>query len=441
MGARDLLLLAILGAGTLIAIARPWIGVLTWTWVSFMNPHRLTWELRDIPAAQGVAVMTLLGLLLTKDRRPPPMRWETILLAVLAAYFALTTALAWNPAGSLPQLEKVLKIYLFIFVTLMLIYGWTKVRLLMLVTVASLGFFGVKGGLFAIGTAGNYRVWGPPGSFIGDNTALGLALCMLLPIALFAARAEPNAWLRRALLAVFWLSILAALFTYSRGALLGLIAALVAVGWRYKVYGLALAAVAAVVVLIMPDLLPEQWVARQETTLNYQEDRSAMQRIQAWGVAVNVALDRPLLGAGFDIAGAPASQWLGYANFMGDWHNEPRAAHSIFFQILGQHGFVALGLFLSLIVVTFLRLGRLAKRCREGATRWIGLYARGMQLSLIPYCVAGAFLDLAYFDLFYTVVAFSVILDREYRDVLAREPEAMMGQVEQAARGMQGAAT
>jgi len=419
MGLRDILVLSIIGAGTLVALGRPWIGVMTWNWISFMNPHRLAWNIQNLPVAQLVGLATLFGLLFTRERRMPPLRAETVLLVVLAGYFTTTTALAWDPAGSIYLLDRVLKILLFIFVTMMLIYGWAKIRLLMLVTVASIGFFGVKGGIFAITTGGQYRIWGPPGSFITDNTALGLALCMILPMALFAARAEPQVWIRRALYAVFWLTIPAILFTYSRGALLGLIAVLMVIGWRYKVYGFILIVATAALLFLGQDLLPEQWVARQETTLNYQEDHSAMQRIQAWGVAFNVALDRPLLGAGFNLAGAGTERWLSYANFLGEWENVPRVSHSIFFQVLGQHGFLALGLFLALIGVTVWRLGRIASNCTAASVRWIGLYARGMQIALVPYCVAGAFLDLAYFDLFYTCVAFSVILDKERETALA----------------------
>ncbi|TQE98717.1 MAG: putative O-glycosylation ligase, exosortase A system-associated [Spiribacter salinus] len=419
MGLRDILVLFIVAGGAMLALGRPWIGVLTWNWISFMNPHRLAWNIQNLPVAQIVGVTTLLGLLFTRERRLPPLRAETVLLALLGAYFVLTTALAWDPVGSMYLLERTLKILLFIFVTMMLIYGWTKVRLLMLVTVASLGFYGAKGGIFAITTGGQYRVWGPPGSFITDNTALGLALCMVLPMTLFAARAEPKVWLRRALYAVFWLTIPAILFTYSRGALLGLIAVLLVIGWRYKIYGFILIVATAALLLLGQDLLPEHWVARQETTLNYEEDHSAMQRIQAWGVAFNVALERPLLGAGFDLAGASPDRWVSYANFLGEWNNIPRVSHSIFFQVLGQHGFLALGLFLTLIAVTIWRLGRTARTCTEGSVRWIGLYARGVQIALVPYCIAGAFLDLAYFDLFYTCVAFSVILDKERETSLA----------------------
>ena len=42
MSLRDLLVLTIVLAGALVAIRRPWIGVMLWTWLSIMNPHRYT---------------------------------------------------------------------------------------------------------------------------------------------------------------------------------------------------------------------------------------------------------------------------------------------------------------------------------------------------------------------------------------------------------------
>lgn len=420
MGLRDILVIAIIGSGALAALVRPWIGGLTWNWISFMNPHRMTWAVRDWPVAQAVAITTLIGLLLTREKRMPPLRAEMVLMAGLAVYFCVTTAFAWNPGASLVELEKVLKIYLFIFVTVMLFYQPARIRWLLYVTVGSIGFFGVKGGLFTILTAGHYRVWGPAGSFIADNTSLGLALGMILPMAFYGARGEPNRWFRLALYGIFFLSIPAIMFTYSRGAFLGLLAVLFVVLWRYSKAWLLVAILAgAGLFYFSQQLFPEQWLARQETTVNYQEDYSAMQRIQAWGVAINVALDRPLLGAGFDLPGANPQRWLDHAMFLGPWNNKPRAAHSIWFQILGHHGFVALFMFVGLLGATWWRLGRTARLARAPDVLWIGHYARGMQLALVPYAVSGTFLSLAYFDLFYTCVAFSVILDRVLNESLA----------------------
>lgn len=403
-----------------IGFFRPWLGVLAWTWIGLMNPHRLTWTIRDWPVAEGVAISTLLGLVLTQDRRRIPLSFETVVLGLLVVYFTITTAVAWYPAAAWPMWERVMKIYLFTFVTTMLIFRRDRIRLLMLVVVFSLGFFGIKGGIFSILTGGQYRVWGPPGSFIGDNTALGLALCMTLPLALVAARQETNKWLRRALYAVFWLSIPAILFTYSRGAFLGLLAVLAPMGWRYKGRVLVLLVLGGLVFYMADNLLPDKWIERQATTLNYEQDHSAMERIQAWGVATNIALHRPLFGAGFNFtSGISNSRWLGYANFVDEWAHEARAAHSIYFQVLGEHGIIAFLLFCALLFGTFWRLRRLAAQAHTAETAWIGGYARGVQLSLIPYMVAGAFLSLSYFDLFYYLVALSAILHREYAEATA----------------------
>lgn len=421
MGLRDILVLVPVVLAVPIGLFRPWLGVLAWTWIGLMNPHRLAWSSHDWPVAEGVAISTLLGVLLTQDRRRIPLSFETVLLGLLTVYFTITTAVAWYPDAAWMGWEKVMKIYLFTFVTTMVIFRRDRIRILILVIVFSLGFFGLKGGFFSILTGGQYRVWGPPGTFIGDNTALGLALCMNLPLALFAARQEKtNKWLRRALYAVFWLSIPAILFTYSRGAFLGLLAVLLFIGWRYKGRLLVLLLIGGLTFYLAENFIPSQWVERQETTLNYEQDSSAMQRIQAWGVAANIALHRPLFGAGFNyVSDISDSRWLSYANFVGEYYQRARAAHSIYFEVLGEHGIFVFLLFCTLLFGTFWRLRRLARRAHTDETAWIGGYARALQFALIPYMTAGAFLSLAYFDLYYYLIALSAILHREYAELTA----------------------
>lgn len=425
MGLRDLLVMGLIGAVIAATFWRPWIGALGWTWVGMMNPHKLTWVLQKMPFAQGVALATLVGLLYARDRRPPPLTFETVLLVVIALYFTLTTALAWYSWVAWPRWEQVMKILLFCFVITMLIHGRFRVHLLLLVIALSIGFYGVKGGFFSIITGGQYRVWGPANSFIGDNNAIGLALNMVLPLALLVAREESRRWLRWILYAVFWLSVPAIVFTYSRGAFLGLICVMVPLFWRYKGRAALLGAGTLLVLSlgsgVLPDeLVPQKWIERQETTLNYTEDRSAMQRLQAWSVAINIAQDDPLgAGFGFEFAG-DSERWISYAAFLGEWDNETRSAHSIYFQVLGEHGFLGLFLFCLLLFGTFWRLHRLARAEHHSEAAWIGRYARAMQISLVPYMVSGAFLSLAYFDLFWTYVAISALLHRELQQVRAR---------------------
>lgn len=432
MGLRDLALLVALGALIPASFIRPWIGVLTWTWIGLMNPHRMSWTLEQIPIAMLVGAATLGGLLFTSERRMPPWTREMILLAILAIYFTVTSSFAWHPSVAWPEWETVMKILLFTFVTTMLIWGQMRIRLLMLVIVFSLGFYGFKGGIFSILTGGEYRIWGPPGSFISGNTSIGLALCMLLPLALLCARQEANRWVRWALLGVFWLSIPAILFTYSRGAIVGLASLVPFLAWHYRRRLLVIGPVLVIVGLVAAQqFIPDKWFERQATIQTYEVDQSAMQRVQAWGVAFNIALDRPLLGAGFNFEeGGDTDRWLSYANFIEPWAMQERAAHSIYFQVMGEHGLLAFLLYVALLAGTFLRLHRLARFERDPEHAWIGRYARAAQFALLPYMVAGAFLSLAYFDLFYALVAISAILQRE-----AREIEQQKAQPERDPRG------
>src|SRR5205823_3192483 len=140
----------------------------------------------------------------------------------------------------------------------------------------------------------------------------------------------------------------------------------------------------------------------------YQQDGSANQRLQSWTVAWHVALDYPLTGAGFEFEYAPDEQrWLGYGDRKYDWAiKTSSAAHSIYFQVLGQHGFVAFGLFMMLLLGSLLHLQRIRKLASAQSERaWIAPHAEALQIALVGYMISGAFLSSAYFDLAYLYCA------------------------------------
>ena len=144
---RDYVLTAFVFALLPVCLVRPWLGILAWYWLGLMNPHRLTWGFAyTMPFAMLVGIATLLGAVMAKDRRPIPWNRELILMAILLAYFTVTTFFAWVPEYAWPQWEKVAKIIFMTFVATMFIYGKARIRALLLVVVASIGFYGFKGG-------------------------------------------------------------------------------------------------------------------------------------------------------------------------------------------------------------------------------------------------------------------------------------------------------
>ena len=148
-----------------------------------MNPHRLVYGFAyDFPWAMIVGAATLIGLVTTKDRQAIPWCRETIILAMFVLWMIVTTLFSLEPELAWLQLEKVLKIQLMVFVTLMLLNTRFKLEIYIWIIVLSFGFYGVKGGIFTLLTGGAYHVMGPTGSFIGGNNEMGLALIMVFPL-------------------------------------------------------------------------------------------------------------------------------------------------------------------------------------------------------------------------------------------------------------------
>ena len=174
--------------------------------------------------------------------------------------------------------------------------------------------------------------------------------------------------------------------------------------------GLAIALLAPVILLSMP----EEWTGRMHSINNYEEDESAQGRLNAWEFAVNVANQFPL-GGGPGIF-SPDS-FLKYAPNPETFH----VAHSIYFQMLGEHGWLGLALFLALHFYTWRTGTRVIRHCKDKPDLdWAVKLARMCQVSQIGYLTAGAFLTLAYYDLAYYIIAIVVTLDK----VLIRYPQA-----------------
>ena len=412
---RDLALATLVAIMLPFCFRRPWMGILFYVWFSLMNPHRLTYGFAySMPWAFIIAVTTLAGMLVFKERKSiawtPPM----VLMLACLVYFTLTTFFAQSGSYAWDACNRFAKIVLIGLVLPIAIYGRMRIKYALMVTALSVGFYGFKGGVFTLTHGGAFQVRGPASSFIEDNNALGCALVMVVPLLLWLARDESRKWLRRLYFVTMWLTMLSAVFTYSRGAMVGLAITAPMLFLRSKRKALVIL-VLVPVAYFGSSLVPTELYDRAHSIEDYQTDTSAMQRLQAWGVAYNVAKERPFTGGGFMFEMVPDDVWLSYAPFMVEnASNYARAAHSIYFQVLGNHGFVAFGLFMGMLVTTLLSLRRMRRLAlTRPDTAWIADMASAIQISMLGYMVSGAFLSLAYFDLPYILIAITATLHRE----------------------------
>lgn len=406
-GIRDAVFLIVVVGLVPISLIRPWIGVLAWSWIAYMAPHTLTWGFgRTLPVAMLIGGATLVGFVFTRDRKPLPRAPGVFLLIALAIDMTLTSMVALNPALAWVKWEWVIKSLLMSFVTMFLFQDRYRLRWLYLVMAFSLGFYGVKNAVWVFRTGGGDVAHGPENTFFGDNNELGLALCMMLPLFVYLAREEQRPWLKRVLRVVFVCCIITILFTYSRGAFLGLLAIGALLIWRSPWRMTAIAAALVLTVAIVP-ILPAKWWGRMDTITIENPDTSIQGRLEAWQTALNLAASRPFIGGGF------RALWDDYTwqRYFGVGYLKARDAHSIYFEVLSEHGYVGLTLYLSIIGTVLISLQRIRRRWRgHPEFGYLANYADMTQLALCSFLVAGAFLSLAYFDLYLHLLATSFIL-------------------------------
>lgn len=414
---RDVLVTLLVCVGLPYVFKKPWFGMVMWIWISVMNPHSQGWGFaRSFPFAAMIAGTTMLAIFFSKEKYRLPMTGVTITFLVLMAWMGVTSIFAIHPDQVGPQWIKVYKIFGMTLVVLMLLTERKHLEWLVWTVVISIGYYGIKGGLYTIRTGGSGRVWGPATTFIHGNNEVALAFVMTIPLMWFLRTISTNKWVRHGLLAAILLSALAALGSYSRGAALA-IGCMTMFFWlksRDKmVLGVIIAIAAPALVLFMPS----QWHDRIDTIQTYEQDASAMGRINAWYMAFNLANDRPL-GGGFQIYDPYVFRL--YAPNPEKIH----AAHSIYFQMLGEHGWLGLFLYLLLGLLTW----RTANRVVKDATphpelRWAKDMATMTQVGLLGFAAGGAFLSLAYFDVPYylmcLLVALRVVVEKELKQLRA----------------------
>lgn len=415
---RDLLVTAIIFGVLPFVFKRPWIGILLWTWLAYMNPHRQTWGFAyDFPFSMVVGLVTIAAFLFAKEKKEMLWTRETVLLLIFVMWMFITTIFALYPDMAWLQWNKVWKIQLMIFLVAMIIKDRHQVHWMVWVIALSLGYYGVKGGVFTIIHGGQFRVQGPTGTFIGGNNEMALALVMSIPLIRYLHLQETRKWVKLGLAGAMVLTGVAAIGSQSRGALLAMLVMGLFLWLKSRnkfITGVYMAMAMAIIAAVMP----QEWYDRMNTIETYQTDDSALGRINAWHTAINVAKDR-ITGGGFEMFQPPT--FSQYAPESWRVHD----VHSIYFEIMGEHGFIGFALFMLLGLMAWIRAQQIIKRCKnEPDRKWASDLASMIQVSLIGYATGGAFLGLGYFDLLYHLIII-ILLAAKFSGVLDKPaPEA-----------------
>jgi probable O-glycosylation ligase (exosortase A-associated) len=413
---RGILLLAYITGSLPFCLFSPFYGIVVWTILAFLNPQSFIWGAAGaFPWASAVGIATIAGFLIfVRGWFSRLASSQVFLIVLLWIWFVVTSVIsdhtpemAHHSFDTWFRFGFVSKILLMTVVTIGVVDSFARLRVLVIVIAGCFAAFVVKSLPFIVLTGGSYRVYGPEHSMIGDNNDFGLAMNMTAPLFFFLAQTETGRW-RKFWGCMFIGSIPTILFTYSRGALLGLVVVMCLMLVRLKQRFIIFSVLAVAMAMAML-FAPAAWRERMNPTRDDAIDASALERFNAWTFSWRLACDYPIAGGGFETFSPELFDR--YATNVRD----VRGPHSIYFGVLAEHGFIGLALYLTLVASSFAATIRLAREARLRDDPMIEHYANMFRFSLIGFLTSGFFLGRAYFDYYFTVVACIVILGRVAR--------------------------
>lgn len=422
---RDYFFLLILPFLLYTMAKRPFIALGMWVWTAMFFPniwlYGIASGIRYNLLFSVVAIISYLAM-----REKPKVKFEgiTVLVILFLIWTALTSLSGQAPEATTWEIWtrffKVVLLYLFI---VFIIEKKIHIDFLLWAVVLSIGFYGCLEALKFIASGGGHKIEGHEGHVLGDRNELACAIVMTLPICyyLLGEYGKQSKAIRLGLLGAMGLLVAAVIGTESRGgliALLGLSAYMFVKSDRKGLLG----TLGILLALGLSTLVSEDWVSRMDTISTADQDASFMGRVVAWKLSFILAVQNPIFGAGFkSLEYFPvwtiASMDFGSYPFFYTGDAVPsvingHAAHSIYFQVLGEHGFIGLALYLGVLVMAFLKAGQIAKKARKlGSVPWLANLATMLQLSLFAFCLGGAALSFAYFDLTFAIFALLVAIE------------------------------
>jgi len=418
---RDLFLLVFVFACLPYALLRPFFGLVLFSWLAYMRPQDLTWGVaRSTRFSLFVGLAMIAGWFFYEHRpftrRFPQRKWLLALLGLIT--LSLFVNPMYNQDEQVKKWMDLVKVFLVCLLTVGLVDNRRRLDFLLWTIALSLGFYGVKCGLFGLLTGG--RILQGPGGMLQDNNDLALAMSMNLPLLWYLGHTSASRNVRLGMTAAFFLSILTVVLTTSRGGFLtmSLVLGLMVLRSRHRMVGISAGFLA---VLLFVIFLPKDVRERLATLKDPTAEGSAQGRLYAWRVAWEMGRQNPLLGVGFYNFTSvfrrydphPRQEWE-----YGKGEGSVRVAHNSYMQVLAESGFPALFCFMILVPSTLLLLQKTRRlgRSRDGPA-WVIPYVNALQISLIAFAFGAIFLNRSHFDLFYHLITIAAALH-----LIARKP-------------------
>ena len=397
-----------------LGVGTPFVLTLGYAWVDTFRPQAVAYIiLNQIPVALIMGVLAPFSYLMMDRRSPPRLTLPTALTVMMGCWVTASLVWAEMPQEAWEKWDWAFKTVMFSAFIPVVIRSRVQIEAFAQTYVFSLAANFIPFGVKVLISGGGYgRNLGLEGgnSNLSEGGLLSAICLMAIPLALHLAR-HTQLLPRNRMVAVGYvglcgLALVTAVGTFERSALVGLVVmgVYMLTRSRHKVlFGCCLVAITLVLVYTMS----ASWDARITTIQDPTKETSALTRLLVWKWTFNYALSHPF-GGGFNAYMVDRIEYPDGQVIFG------RAFHSIYFEVLGEQGWVGLGLFLGAAVSAFFGLRRLAKRVRNVPhLAWCADMSDALQTGLAVFMTSGAFVGIAFQPAFWYFIAMSVSL-REY---------------------------
>jgi probable O-glycosylation ligase (exosortase A-associated) len=426
---RDVLILLIFPMILYFCFKKPFIGISMWLWVALFYPKGWVYGFASgIRYNLIIVAATIISYLIMKEKQKN--QWDGLSWAVLI--FLIWTFITSLFTISIPEVVwtewvEFFKICLLYFFTVAILRTETHINTMIWAVVLSLGFYSVVEGLKYIMSGGGHVLAGMGGHVMGDRNDLAVGIIVMIPLVVYLLSVTHIKVLKLGLMLVLLMAVVCVLGSGSRGGFIG-ITIVATYFWFHSKHKLIYVIVVPIIAIVGLEYMPESWHERMSTIDNADEDLSFLGRIMAWKQAILMSMDN-ITGGGFK-AGQMNAIWFQYdpqynLNWLFDtsdvYFDSAKAAHSIYFQVLGDHGFIGLFLFLLIIYLAFSQARKVSKMLKANPINPSLVKLSSMiRVSLVAYVISGAAVSLAYFDLLFALFAISHVMS----NIIKREINA-----------------
>ena len=432
---RDIVILIGLIALIPMIFKRPYIGVLVWTWIAILNPHREAFGFSTALRPNLLIVLiTLLAFVFSTEKKKWPGGMLSLSFVAFIVWTTIASAISPDPDTSFEfYVDFVVKMAIHMVILMVVINSQHRMISLVWCFALSLGYHAVKIALVTVKSGfviGRYRGFGPLDTMIDDRNHFAVAMLMLAPILFFLWKHASNQVMRNAAIFGMVCCFLSVIGSFSRGGMVTM-AAMMGVLWLRTRNKLVTGTILAIAAVSAVTYAPQEYKDRIASAFEQFEgketrfdddaelDESFCLRLAAWQVGWDMTMDSPVFGNGLrsiqnvDVA----TSYLRESACNNAEKYKVRAAHNIYVEVLSDSGFVGLGLFLTILFGSIWQCSRIVGKTRGIADLlWAHDLAKMIQVSLIGFAIGGMLLSLAYYDGYFILVSMVIVMSR-----LARE--------------------